>query len=154
MNLANRQAARIKRKHALIETIQAGLAFGNELRLKLRLAISWHFDLHRAALALDGFGRRAIARVAGVMAGTIVFLVTQMIGHLALQSAFEQGFAELIEQPLPSGRPAPKKASGVRCPSSSWSRASGENTGASGFGFLLDELRGVEGIFCLLGQSV
>ena len=94
MNLANRQAARIKRKHALIETIQAGLAFGNELRLELAVAVSRHFDLHLAAFALDGFGRGAVTRVAGVMAGTIVFLVTQMIGHLALQSAFEQGFAD------------------------------------------------------------
>ena len=97
LNLANRQAARIKRKHALIETVQAGLALGNELRLKLRLPITRHFDLHLAALALDGLGRSAIARVAGIVAGRIMLFVTKMMSHLALQSAFEQSFAELIE---------------------------------------------------------
>ncbi len=46
------------------------------------------------------FVRLAITRVAGVVSGSIMLLVAEMVSRLALQGSFGDGLRELLQQPV------------------------------------------------------
>ena len=55
----------------------------DELRLKLRIAVTWDINLNLVAPAASHFLRLAITRVVGVLLCRCVLLIAQMMSHLA-----------------------------------------------------------------------
>jgi len=107
LNLSGGHAAGVERDNLLIDAVKAGLTFLDELRLELtvaadrshaRAALRAAPGRAWAALALNGFRRSAVARVAAVVAGSRVLVVTQVVRQFALQSTLNQGFGQLLEQ--------------------------------------------------------
>src|SRR5205085_3004003 len=95
-----RHAARVERDDLLIEAVEAGLVLLDELRLELRVAITRHVNLDLAALAAQGLRGGAVARVARRVSTQRVLFVAEVVSQLAVQGAFNQGFGELLQQPV------------------------------------------------------
>jgi hypothetical protein len=76
----------------------------NELRLEAAGAVARHGDLDLAVLGQDRLRARPVAAVAAAAAGRIALLVAQVLGQLGSESPFDQGFLELLEQPIIPGQ--------------------------------------------------
>jgi hypothetical protein len=100
LDLPHRQAAGIERDDLVVETVQAGLALGHDLRLEAAVAIARHVDLDRTVLGQHRLAIGAIAVVAAAAARRIALLVAEMVRQLGTQGALEQGLLELLEQPF------------------------------------------------------
>jgi seryl-tRNA synthetase len=84
----------------LVEAVEAGLPFLDELRLERRGAVAWDINVELAALALDRFRGLTVAGVAAVFTGGVVAFVAEVVSQLALQGALDYGFCELLEQTI------------------------------------------------------
>jgi hypothetical protein len=88
---------------AYIETILSSkareprLALAYDFRLVAAVAIPRRLQRDLSKIAFQRLGRRAIARVAAVVARRIVLLIAQMIGHLGLHGPLQQGFGQLLQ---------------------------------------------------------
>jgi hypothetical protein len=96
--LALRHAPRVERDDLLVEPVEAGLPFLDELWLELRRAVTRHVDLHLPALAAHSFRCGAVAGVDRVVAGSVVLLVAEVMRQLSVEGAFDERFSELLEQ--------------------------------------------------------
>jgi hypothetical protein len=54
--------------------------------------------LHLPALASESLWRRAVTRVAGVVAGRVVLFVAEMMSQFTIESTLDERFGELLEQ--------------------------------------------------------
>jgi hypothetical protein len=59
------------------------------LRLELTCAVTRDINLHLAALAAHRLWSRAVARVAGVIAGSVMLLVAEMVSEFAVEGALD-----------------------------------------------------------------
>ena len=99
-DLAARHPTRIQRDDFIVEAVEAGLTFLDELRREAGVAVSRHLNLELAALATDGFRRLAVAGIAGVSAGGVMLFVAKMVGHLALQRPLHHCLSQLVEETI------------------------------------------------------
>src|SRR6266576_2603122 len=98
LDLARAHPACIHRDNLVIKTSEAGLPLGHDHRLKARLPIPRGLQLEFSEVPLQGFSACPVAAVATVMPGWIVFLKSEMIRKLGLQSSLQQSFGELFQQ--------------------------------------------------------
>ena len=82
----------------LVEAIEAGLPFLDELRLELRVTVAWDIDVELTALTLDRLRGLPVAGVAGVVPGRVVRLIAEVMGQLALQRPLDHSLGELLEE--------------------------------------------------------
>src|SRR4029077_9392438 len=99
-DLARRQSAGVQADNGLVETLKTPLPFGHDLRLKSTVAITRRLQRPLPTLSLEGLGRAAVARVAAVVAGRIVFVIAQMHRKLCTHGFFQQSLLQLLEQPV------------------------------------------------------
>jgi len=76
----------------------ARLPLGHDLRFEGGLAVAGRLQLQLAEVAVQVFAAFSVARVAPMVAGRVVLLVAQMIGHLGFQGPLQEGFGQLLEQ--------------------------------------------------------
>jgi hypothetical protein len=100
LNLTLRHPARIQRDDLLVKTIKAGLVLLDQLWLELTAAVTRHVNLDLSALAAHGLWSRAVAGVAGVVAGSVVLLVAEVVCQLSVESTLNQRLRELLEKPV------------------------------------------------------
>ena len=104
-DLPGRQTLGIQRQHDLIDTVQPPLPFAHDLRLERAGTISRRLDLDRAAvLGEHRLGSSAVADVARPGAGRVVLLITQVLGHLLVQSRLDHRLRQQLEQTVPPGQ--------------------------------------------------
>src|SRR5574340_194211 len=96
LDFAYSHAARIQRQNLVIEPRPAGLMLRDQLRLKRTLAIARNLNRQFPKLALEGLLALAIAGIAGLVLHRLVLAVTQMLGHLRLQGAFDDALGQLL----------------------------------------------------------
>ena len=70
--------------------------FGSNVPLRSRGVSSGSL----AEIAFQGLGCLAVARVAAVVAGLVVLLIAEMVGHLGLHGPLQQRLGELLQQPV------------------------------------------------------
>src|SRR5580700_11198819 len=100
LDLANRQTSRIEADDAIVETVETGLPFRNDLRLKGAVAVARHRDLDGTLVADHRLARIAVAAVAAGAAGRVALVVAQMLAQLGAERPFQKAFLEFLEQPL------------------------------------------------------
>ena len=88
LNLANRQASGIKADYPIVEPVEPGLPFGDDLRLEAAVAVARHRDLDRPVIADHGLARISVAAVAAAAAGRFALLVSQMLAQLGAERTF------------------------------------------------------------------
>src|SRR5690606_17802773 len=91
-------ALRVERQDLVIHLRQAGLALANELRLEGAGTVAWRVNLDLAVLALQAFGRGAVAAVARATASGIVLVVAQMLVELGAQRRLHSHLHQLLRQ--------------------------------------------------------
>ncbi len=82
----------------LVEAVETGLPLLDELRLELAVTVAWDINVELAALAFDRFRGLPVAGVSAVLAGGVVLLVAEEVGHLALQRTLDDRLGELLEE--------------------------------------------------------
>jgi hypothetical protein len=76
------------------------LTFTDELRLELTGTVARHVNLDLTALTFDSFLGLAVSGVGGLLPGSIVLLVAEVVGHLALQGTLNHCFGELLQETI------------------------------------------------------
>jgi hypothetical protein len=74
------------------------LAFLDERRLEAALAVRRYFDLELAELGLNGFRLDAVAFVARVVVDALAVVVTEAMGHIGVEGAFEHRLRLLLQE--------------------------------------------------------
>jgi len=100
LDLPGRQPTRIQTDDRLVESLESSLPFAHDLRLKRPVAIPRHFQGQFAKLPFKPLGAAPIAGVTAVPAGSLMLLVTQMIGQFRSQRFFQQPLLQLLQQPI------------------------------------------------------
>ena len=90
--------ARVQAQNLLIEAVEAGLAFADQLRLEAAGAVARDSNLDRAIVSQKRFRAGAVAAVTAAAAGRIALLVAQMLGQLGSQRTLDQGLLQLLEK--------------------------------------------------------
>jgi hypothetical protein len=102
-DLAVRQPLRRQRQHHLVHPGQAPLPLLDNGRLKRSGHVPGDLDLDRANIGQHRLRPCPVAAVATAPTFGIVFLVSEVIGDLALQGGLQDPLGQLLEQPaLPS----------------------------------------------------
>jgi len=100
LDLAHRQPAGIQADDPIIEAVQPGLPFGDDLRLEAAVAVARHGDLDRAVLADHRLARIAVAAVAAAATGRVALLIAEVLAQLGAERPFEQPSLQFSEQPI------------------------------------------------------
>jgi len=100
LDLPDRHTSGVQRDDLVVETIQARLALGHDLRLEAAVAITRHLDLDRPVLGQHRLGGGPVAVVARPPAGGIALLVAEMVRQLGAQRTLEQRLLELLEKAI------------------------------------------------------
>src|SRR5215475_5986271 len=95
LDLARGHPTRVERDDLVVEAVETGLPLLDELRIELPVTVTRDLDRDLALLAFERLARLAIAGIAGFRR---VLLVTEMMSHLSVQDAFNEGFGELLDQ--------------------------------------------------------
>lgn len=74
--------------------------FGDDLRLKTAVAIARNLDRQFAEVALERFLALAVAGIACGIHNGIMHGMPKVFGHFSFQGPFDQGFGQLLEQPV------------------------------------------------------
>ncbi len=85
LDLPGGHAPRVQTDDPIVESVETLLAFADDLRLELALAVPRHLQLHLAALAGHRLLPVTVAAVAAALALRSVLGVTEVLGHLAFQ---------------------------------------------------------------------
>src|SRR5215204_6531929 len=72
--------------------------FLDDLWLESPVTISWYFERHGAKAPFERLGRLAIARVAALVTGCLVLLVTDVLGQLCGHRPLQQLLRQLLQQ--------------------------------------------------------
>jgi hypothetical protein len=75
LNVARGHPARIHRQNLVIEALQPPLVLRQNLRLEAAIAVTWHFDLHRAEVALHRLAAFAVTIVPAASPGAVMLLI-------------------------------------------------------------------------------
>jgi hypothetical protein len=100
LDLANREAPGIEADDPIVEPMEPGLPFGDDLRLKAAIAVARHRDLDRSVIADHGLARIPVAAVAAAAAGRVALLVSQMLAQFGAERPFQQALLKFLEQTL------------------------------------------------------
>ncbi len=73
---------------------------GNDLWLKVALAVAGNLDWQVAEIAFQRFPALAVTRIAGGVGHRLMLVVAQVRGHFHLQGALDNGFGQLLQQPI------------------------------------------------------
>src|SRR5271168_2144298 len=95
---ANRQPAGIDADDPVIKTLEAGLPFGDNLRLEAAVAVAPNGNLDRTLVTNHRLGRIAVGAVAIATTGRIALLISKMLGQLGAERPFQQPLLEFLEQ--------------------------------------------------------
>src|SRR4051812_32188072 len=98
LNFPRAHAARVHRNDLVVKAGETRLPFADNFRLVATVAIARGLQRHFSKITLQRFRRRAIARVAAVVAGWIVFLVAEVFGHLGLHRPLQKRLRQLLQQ--------------------------------------------------------
>ncbi len=69
LDLGNRHATRVEAQDLVVEAVEPGLAFGDQLRLEAAGAVAWDGNLDHSVLGEQHLRTRAVATVAAAAAG-------------------------------------------------------------------------------------
>src|ERR1700687_4348320 len=97
-DLSRRQTPRIQTDDRLVETVKAALSLGHNLWLKTSVAVPGRLERQVPKLSLERLGGGAVAGVAAVITGRIVFVVAQMHRQLCTHRLLQQTLLQLLEQ--------------------------------------------------------
>ena len=104
--VAHRHPARIQRDDHLVQAAaDPPLALGHQPRLERRVTVPRGVQLHRADLAPQRLRGRPVVGVRAAPPGRVALLVTEVIGQLDLQPAFEHRLDHLRQEPARPGQP-------------------------------------------------
>src|SRR3954469_9219090 len=104
LNFAHSHAAGVEAQNLVIEAVEVGLAFGNQLRLERPGAVARNRNLDLAVLGQDGLRAGAVTAVAASAAGRIALLIAEMFGQFRPERPLDQRLLELLEQPIVAGQ--------------------------------------------------
>jgi len=91
LDLADRQAARVKAQNFVVKTVKMGLAFGDQLRLKAATPVARHGNLDRTFLGQKRLLTHSVTTVAAAAAGGVALFIAQMMGQFGAERTFDQG---------------------------------------------------------------
>lgn len=82
----------------MVESIESALIFLDDPWSELGFAIGWNVDGKLAIFGENTFFRRAVARVARVIALRRMLLIAEVVSDFTFESAFKKSFLELVKQ--------------------------------------------------------
>jgi hypothetical protein len=85
-------------QNGFINAFPPPLVLADQLRRERPLTVVRDLNREIAVVGANGFGRRAVARIAAVAPGCRVFLITEMMRQFALQGVLNKGFAQVFQQ--------------------------------------------------------
>ena len=94
LNLANRHAPRIERKHLVVETGEPALVLGDQPRLERALAITRDLNRQRPVVGQDRLAACPVAVIGGGIRSGAAGRVAQMVRELAAQGPLDNRFLE------------------------------------------------------------
>jgi hypothetical protein len=92
-DLARAHAARVHRDDPVVESGEAALILGDQLRIKPGLAVARNLQLDLAGIGDDRLLAITISSVARLFAG-------EMMVHLGVENSFRQDLLQIVEQPV------------------------------------------------------
>jgi len=98
LDLAHGHAAGIQAQDLVVEPVEPGLAFGDELRLEGSRPVARNRNLDFAILGQKRLRTRPVAAVAAPPPGGIALLVTQMFAQLGAKRPLDQSLLKLLEK--------------------------------------------------------
>ena len=93
LNLPLCHPARVQRNNLLIEAVKARLVLLDQLRFKVRVAVTRNINLDLPAFTTHRLWRDPIARVAGVVTGSVMLLIAEMMGQLTIKGTFDESLS-------------------------------------------------------------
>ena len=84
LNLPRAQASGVEREDLLIERRHPTLALLDQLGFEAAVAVPGELDIELTGVALEGLVSMAVAVVAAISTGRIVFLVAEMVSQFGL----------------------------------------------------------------------
>src|SRR4051794_3421678 len=107
LNVARRHAARIHRQNLVVEALKAPLVFRQNLWLEAAVAVTCHFDLHRAEITLHCLAALAVAIIAAPPAIAVVFLHSRGGWKAQLPWPVPAAPSSVASAPLPAPQSLP-----------------------------------------------
>ena len=104
LDLANRHAAGVEAQNLIVEPVEPGLAFRDQLRLKAPRPVARNRNSNLALLRQKRLRTCPIAAVAASPAGRVALLVAQMLRQLGAECPLDQRFLQLLEKPVFAGQ--------------------------------------------------
>ena len=87
----------IHREHFSFNGRNVRLSFGNDLRCKRAVTVSWDADGNLACRGFEDFGGISVAAICCILFASLVAHVTEMVFHLAIEHGFKHGTEDFFE---------------------------------------------------------
>ena len=100
LDLTHRHATRVKAQNLVIEAIEAGLVFTDQLRLEAAGAVARDGDLDLAILGQNRLRTGPVTAVTAAATGRVALLVAQVPSQLGAQRALDQGLLQPLEKAI------------------------------------------------------
>jgi hypothetical protein len=97
LDLARAHPPCVHRDDLVVEAGEARLPLADDLRFVAAVAIARRLQRQLAEIPFERLARRAVPRVAAVVARRVVLLIAQMFSHLGLHRALQQRLRQLLQ---------------------------------------------------------